>query len=389
MVESRQVEALAVTVLFPVLAAVFVIARTYSRYLGQNFGWDDWLIYISLFLLVGQTITIYEFIKLSGTGYHIYDLPKRTVAQQVLAAKWSFAVQLFYHPLMGAIRASIIMFLFRVKDKRVLIRVALHVVFWINIGYMVSTTFVNIFQCTPVRYAYMRAAMDQVGPNGTIIKGGKCIDSLKFILSSCGLSIFMDLIIIPIPTAMVWDLHMRRKTKFAVVVIMSMGWIATAVSVGRFVVYYYRFLPTNTDRTWDIGVVISIVEPAVGIIAACAPAMKCLFRIIVPRYFSENETTYQGHSRNTSKTAPKISSDHQYVMNKDIEDSSYVAIANGKVVAMGRDQDLYGMHPLSSVDSRDQLTRTTSPPPARTRSTKTGHSGMEEAVPAHILNHKH
>lgn len=67
--------------------------------------------------------------------------------------------------------------------------------------------------------------MDVIGPNGTVIKGGKCIDSLKFILSSCGLSIFMDLIIIPIPTAMVWDLHMRRKTKVAVVVIMSMGWM--------------------------------------------------------------------------------------------------------------------------------------------------------------------
>lgn len=60
MVESRQADALAVTVLFPVLAGLFVIARTYSRYLGQNFGWDDWLIYASFLLLIGQTITIYE-----------------------------------------------------------------------------------------------------------------------------------------------------------------------------------------------------------------------------------------------------------------------------------------------------------------------------------------
>ena len=75
-------------------------------------------------------------------------------------------------------------------------------------------------------------------------------------------------------------------------------------------------------------------------------------------------------------------------MGKDIEDSTYVAMANGKIVAMGRDQDMYGMQPLASIDSRDQLTRATSPPPARTRSMKTGHSGMEEAVPVHILNHK-
>jgi hypothetical protein len=57
---GRQAGALAVTCLFPILAAVFVGARTFSRYLGQNFGWDDWLIHLSLLLLLGQTLTIYE-----------------------------------------------------------------------------------------------------------------------------------------------------------------------------------------------------------------------------------------------------------------------------------------------------------------------------------------
>ena len=126
---------------------------------------------------------------------------------------------------MGAIRASIIMFLFRVKDSRWHIRWALHIVFWVNIGYLVSTTVVNIFQCTPIKYAYLRPQMDFINKDGTIIKGGKCINSLQFIISSCALSIFMDLIIMPIPTAMVWNLQMQRKTKVAVVTVMSMGWM--------------------------------------------------------------------------------------------------------------------------------------------------------------------
>jgi hypothetical protein len=91
---------------------------------------------------------------------------------------------------------------------------------------MISTTIVNIFQCTPIRYAYAKPQMDQIlGADGKAIPHGKCINSLAFILSSCSLSIFMDLIIIPIPTAMVWNLQMRTKTKIAVVVIMSMGWM--------------------------------------------------------------------------------------------------------------------------------------------------------------------
>lgn len=127
--------------------------------------------------------------------------------------------------MMGAIRASIIMFLFRIEDPRRHIQWALNIVFWTNIGYLVSTTVVNIFQCTPVRYAYLRPQMDFVDENGTLVKGGKCINSLQFIISSCALSIFMDLIIMPIPTAMVWNLQMQRKTKVAVVTVMSMGWV--------------------------------------------------------------------------------------------------------------------------------------------------------------------
>jgi hypothetical protein len=64
----------------------------------------------------------------SHTGFHVWDLQKQTTTEKVTTAKWSFAVQMFYHPLMGAIRASIIMFLFRMKDHRRRIRISLHIV---------------------------------------------------------------------------------------------------------------------------------------------------------------------------------------------------------------------------------------------------------------------
>ncbi|KAF2258583.1 hypothetical protein CC78DRAFT_621680 [Lojkania enalia] len=380
MVESRQTEALALICLFPALAAIFVSARTCSRYLGRNFGWDDWLIYISLLLLLGETISTYKFVVLSHTGYHAYDVPKQTPQQQVQALKWSFAVQMFYHPMMGAIRASIIMFLFRVKDNRIHILLSLHIVFWINIGYMVSTTLVNIFQCTPVHYAYMRPIEDQeLDANGNVIKHGKCIHSLSFILASCALSIIMDLIIIPIPMAMVWNLQMRKKTKIAVVVIMSMGWVATAVSVGRFVVYYYRFSPTQTDRTYDIGLVISIAEPAVGIVAACAPALKVLIRNLMPRYFTEDEGTYTTQSPTQPKSQHQRSYSFQ-VMGKEV--------ARDGIEGLSREEALYGMRPLDNLDSREHFTNAAAPGPIRTRSMRTGQSEADEAVPTHFLNHE-
>jgi hypothetical protein len=236
-------------------------------------------------------------------------VPKKTPQQQSVALQWSFAVQMLYHPLMGAIRASIIMFLFRMKDNRRRIRYSLHVVFWLNILYTVGTTFGNIFQCNPVRYTWMRPLMDTKDATGKVIPAGTCIDSRTFVMTSCALSIFMDIIIIPIPSIMVWNLNMTIKTKALVVIVMSLGWIATAVSVGRLIVYYYRFAPTNTDRTWDIGIVISIVEPCVHIVTACAPATKSLFRFLFPSFASSATPIYY-EDRNTTGQGSRIPKGH-------------------------------------------------------------------------------
>jgi hypothetical protein len=68
--------------------------------------------------------------------------------------------------------------------------------------------------------------MDRYDAQGKVIAlGGQCIQSRTFILASCALSIFMDLIIIPIPSLMVWNLQMSVKTKCLVVLVMSMGWL--------------------------------------------------------------------------------------------------------------------------------------------------------------------
>ncbi|PVI05830.1 hypothetical protein DM02DRAFT_71865 [Periconia macrospinosa] len=320
--EKRQAGALAVTCLFPILAGLFVSGRIASRCVGRNFGWDDWLILLALLLLLCETVGIYQFILASHTGFRAKDIPKQTVDHQVFTAKWSFVVQIFYHPVIGAARASIVMFLFRVKDPRPRIRFALlfactctlscvpeknkknqnmvarkheksrqheltlHKV-WMNLAYTISTTLVTIFQCSPISYSYLKPKMDVLITNadGTMSTraGGKCIHSLAFILGSCTGSILLDLIIIPIPTIMVYNLQMARRNKIAIALVMSMGWIATLASISRLVVYYIRY--TTPDRSYNIGVVSSVVEPSLAIIAACAPTLRRLFATLLPSYF--------------------------------------------------------------------------------------------------------
>ncbi|EOA83999.1 uncharacterized protein SETTUDRAFT_66479, partial [Exserohilum turcica Et28A] len=308
MVESRQPEALAIICSFAVVACLTVFLRVWSRYLGRNFAWDDYLILIAAVLFILDTTATWMYVILSGTGYHVYDVPKKSIHEQLVALHWNFTVQMIYHPLMGLIRASIIMFLFRMKDGRRRIRFLLYTVTWLNICYSVGSTIVNLVQCTPHAYAWSRPAMDKIDANGNLIPGGKCIEARTFILVSCGLSILMDLMIIPIPSIMVWNLQMHRRTKVLVVAVMSLGWIATGVSVGRFIVYYYRFAPSNKDRTWDIGIAISIAEPAVHIMTACAPATKCLFRYWFPQYGTDRKASYYHEGTGSGRRPSKLGS---------------------------------------------------------------------------------
>lgn len=158
-------------------------------------------------------------------GYPFADVPKQTLEEKLAGQKYNFANQLLYHPLMTIIRASIVLFLFRLEDYRRIVRVSLHTVWWLNIGYMISTFIANVLQCSPVSYSYDFPARDRVLSDGQIVKGGTCFKQFEFVMASCALSIFFDLIIMPIPTVMVWNLQMPRRTKIAVVIVMSLGWM--------------------------------------------------------------------------------------------------------------------------------------------------------------------
>jgi hypothetical protein len=175
---------------------------------------------------------------------------------------------------------------------------------------------------------------------------------------------------------MVWNLQMDRKTKILVVVVMSLGWVATGVSVGRFIVYYYRFAPTMKDRTWDIGIAISIAEPAVHIMTACAPATKGLFRYLFP-YFARssggrNTSTFYEDRQSATSRKPRPFSFGLANDKEGVEEEIGMANQPSRD-GSGKGGVGYKMKRLSTVDSRDELVG------------EDGKSSMVEAEPQHCL----
>lgn len=172
----------------------------------------------------------------------------------------------------------------------------------------------------------------------------------------------------------------------------------------RLIVYYRRF--TVVDRTYNIGLVTSIVEPSVCIIAACAPPLRRLFSFILPSYFSEEHTSYTTHRTPQNNRSHNRGFDFGYIeegtgIDRDHHDDHD---PRERTAPPRGDDQIYGMKPLGSIDSRENIVGVKRVTEAdieaadgepksrgyRSQSVKTGisepPSEVHEAVPKHVLN---
>ncbi|KAL4734579.1 hypothetical protein BDV11DRAFT_212641 [Aspergillus similis] len=309
--DNLQTEALAIILLFPILSTIVIVLRCYSRFLIRQFGWGkepcdyDILISFAWLLAIGQAYTVWVYTKLSYQGYHSWDVPEQTIDDKILAQRYNLANQLLYNPILAIVKASVIVFIYRLEDRRAIVRWNLHILSAVNLALMIAIFLADLFQCTPLHYVYDYPRMDLAAQeaagadengmvNGKVVKGGTCIDQVKFFLVSGGMTIMTDIWMLCIPTMVVWHLHMNRRKKIAIIGVLSMGVIVTIIGIARLVIYNDRFNPNKTDRTYNIGHTISSVEVNVAIITASATALTALINRIAPRLFPSSGNTSQG-----------------------------------------------------------------------------------------------
>jgi hypothetical protein len=122
-----------------------------------------------------------------------------------------------YNPILALVKASIVFFLWRLEDRRKVIRWSLITFFILNLGLAIATFVADLCQCTPVSYYWNRFVTDAYNAEGEVTeKAGTCIQQVGFFLITAGLSVLTDVLIMIIPAAMVWKLKMNRSKKIAV-----------------------------------------------------------------------------------------------------------------------------------------------------------------------------
>nr|OQO23057.1 hypothetical protein B0A51_08411 [Rachicladosporium sp. CCFEE 5018] len=349
MVENMQAQVLAAVVVFPILGTVSLAARVATRLWMKQFYWDDTLCIIGWAFAVSYAVVEYTWIKMNWFGYHLVDIPKLSLEETIPATRDSLAQQVLYNPVLGLVKASMVVFYLRLGDQRRAIKWALYIFGAINIGHMVSVFIAAPFQCIPVSAYWNRYR--PVPPDDF-----QCIDEKAFSLITAGLAILTDVVVLLIPMAMLWNLQLNLRKKVVVGIALSLGWVVTIISAIRFKVFYDFWMGLDNDGTYGYNQAISGIEINVALITCCAPALKAMMTLFMPRFFgtingsrrhgevSYSREPYAMQDRSHSKSKPQSQRENMSGLHGRDDDAK----SQEAIVKIGRrsdrcHQDEYGI----------------------------------------------
>ncbi|OTB06058.1 hypothetical protein M426DRAFT_72415 [Hypoxylon sp. CI-4A] len=262
---------------FPAIAFIVVVLRIYGRVRSRQFGWDDGLVCVAMAFSIAETGCSYMAMRTAFLGVHVYDIP--ITADVSLGMYWNYIIQIIYNPILALVKCSVLTFLLRIGGQRRKIRYSIHALNIFTIGLMVAIFITVLFQCSPISYFWKRIT-DPTLP-------GKCIDTGIFYVTTAALTIFTDVLVLALPFWIFMGLKMAPRVKFAIMVVFLLGAVVTVVSILRMLwIIETSLYPMKYDYSYDIRFTYSAVETNVAIITASGPALRPLFMIWFPRFFS-------------------------------------------------------------------------------------------------------
>ncbi|OOF95330.1 hypothetical protein ASPCADRAFT_406135 [Aspergillus carbonarius ITEM 5010] len=267
--DDRSLEVKAVAAAFMAVACVTVILRCYVRgWIVRAFGWDDWAMVVAMFF--------YAMFSGCMIGGAIYGTGRRfdvlTPHERVTAMEYWWFCEIAYCFSAVACKISVCIFLMRITVRRIHIWILWTVMIMTVVAGMVFM-FIMLLQCKPLAYFWTRKAF-----NPDI--HGHCMNiqiviAMTYVYS--GFAALCDFTVGLLPIFLVRKLHMKQKTKMAVVGILSMACIASSATIIR--------IPwVHTFADWDFlyaTVEIALwsnIEVGLGITAGSLATLRPLLR---------------------------------------------------------------------------------------------------------------
>ncbi|BCS28726.1 uncharacterized protein APUU_70296S [Aspergillus puulaauensis] len=235
-----------------------VVARMISRRRSRvKLGWDDYTICVAL---MGQ-LTYACLMALSvanGEGLHIiFVKDQRLFAQVFVGAIICYSITIMLT------KISVLLFYHRIFPVKWLTVVS-YFVGALVISYNLAVIFVAAFQCIPLSSLWTG-------------KPGQCINVTPPFLALAIVNVVTDFAILALPIQPVLGLKMRTRRKIQVLSIFLLGGIVCIFGVIRSVALSTM---KNTDLSYNAvySGIWSYTEISVGIVAACMPTLRPLFK---------------------------------------------------------------------------------------------------------------
>ncbi|KAI7537592.1 hypothetical protein KC331_g10845 [Hortaea werneckii] len=266
--KTRGQASLIVNIIFLFLVLVAVALRVYSRTSVRRwFGLDDIMMGLATLFTIGLTVVVVLANKRFGWDRHIYDIPFDHIEKAniiALTAKVAFTLAATFT------RLSLCMFYYRlVGDSGIVwFRWVVHANVAFTISVCITFVFLSVFLCTPVQYYW------EFPPT----TDGHCLDEGIATLAAGALNLAADFLATITPIPLVMRLNMRLKYRIGVSVLFGLGFIVIVAGIVR-TFYIWKGLMDTYDETWYAYPlwIAAAVEIDVGVICACAPALKTLF----------------------------------------------------------------------------------------------------------------
>jgi hypothetical protein len=212
--------------------------------------------------------------------------------EDVMTLKKSiYAFTVLYNPALMATKTAILLLYIRMAAAHPFLRYASFGTLGIVNTAGIVLTFLNIFQCRPIRAAFDRDT-------------GTCIDVVSLYLSSAPINVLTDLAILLLPLPILTRLRLEFRQKVALVATFTVGAFVTIVDVIR-IVYLQDALRQEvlaSDKRGDNGIdsvavtstdnftyhasfslMWSAVEVSVGLMCCCVLVLKPLVMKVIPK----------------------------------------------------------------------------------------------------------
>ncbi|RBA19152.1 aspartyl-tRNA synthetase [Fusarium proliferatum] len=266
---DRSSELNATTTIVLVLSAVFVALRFWARYVRIGFGTDDWLTLVALVFVFITGGLNYGMIA-HGLGKHAKRVSEEDL---IIFFKILLAFECIYVTAVMLIKLALLSMYLRIFPSRNF-RLASAIIAAVVIGWWIAICAVCIFQCHPIKKAWM-----------PWLDYGTCINLKASFIGNAIPNIATDIAILCLPVGPILKLQVNMAQKLSLLVIFLLGSFVLFASIYRFTTIM-QFDPIDTTWTLATACTWCVVEVACGTIALCLPTLRPLMLMISSKFES-------------------------------------------------------------------------------------------------------